>query len=137
MEINLIAVLAATAVMFGIGAIWYTLFFGKMWAKIHGFDKLTKEEQAEMSKAMTPWYGLQALVTFISAYVLALLIHFMPDQSPYYIAFLVWLGFALPTEVSAQVFGGSPKGYVWHKIAIASAELLVRLIVAALVISLF
>lgn len=137
MEVNLLAVLVATIAMFAFGAFWYSVVFGKTWSKIHGFDTLSKKEQDAAAKAMAPWYAVQALVTFISAFVLALLIGYMPEQSPYFLAFLVWVGFALPTEVSAQIFGGSPQGYVWHKIGIASVEMLLRLLLAAWVISLF
>ncbi len=137
MEVNLVAVVVATVAMFVVGAVWYTVVFGNLWGKIHGFDKLSKAKQEEMSKAMGPWYGVQLLFTLVSAYVLALLMVMMPNESPYWIAFLVWLGFALPTEASAQIFGGAPEGYVWHKIGIAASELLLRLLVAAWVISLF
>jgi len=136
-EVNLWAVLLATVVMFAVGAFWYMVPFSKMWGKIHGFDKLTKAQQDKMSKAMGPWYGIQILVTAVSAYVLAVLIGVLPEQSPYLVAFLVWLGFALPTEASAQIFGGAPEGYVWHKIGIASTEVLLRLLAGAWVISLF
>lgn len=137
MEVNFIAVLVATVAMFAVGAIWFTFIFGKMWSKIHGFDKLSKKAQDEMSKKMGPWYGLQVLVIFISAFALALLMSLMPDQSPYFIALIVWAGFAVPSDVSAQIFGGAPEGYVWHKIVIAAGELLTRLMVAAFVLSLF
>ncbi len=137
MEVNLVAVLVATIAMFAAGAVWYTAVFGKLWAKIHGFDKLSKKEQDAMAKTMGPTYGAQLVVTFVSAFVLASLIALLPDQSPYYIAFLVWIGFAVPSDVSAQLFGGAPKGYEWHKIVIAAGELLLRLMIAAFVISLF
>lgn len=136
-EVNLWAVLAATVVMFIIGAFWYMVPFGKMWGKIHGFDKLSKKEQERQQKAMGPWYGAQVVVTVISAYVLAVLIGLLPDQSPYLVAFLVWLGFVLPTESSSMIFGGAPEGYVWHKIAISVSESLLHLLAAAWVISLF
>lgn len=136
-EVNVWAVLAATVVMFIIGAFWYMVPFGKMWSKIHGFDKLSKAKQNEMSKKMGPWYGVQLLVTIVSAYVLAMLIALLPDQSPYFIAFMVWLGFVVPTEASSQIFGGAPEGYVWHKIGISVAEALLHLLAAAWVISLF
>lgn len=137
MEVNIWAVLAATVAMFVVGAFWYMVPFGKIWGKIHGFDKLSKKEQEAMQKAMGPWYGAQLVVTILSAYVLALLIGLLPDQSPYFIAFMAWLGFVLPTTASNMIFGGAPQGYVWHKIAITSAESLVHLLVAAWVISLF
>lgn len=135
-EVNLWSVVAATVVMFAIGAFWYMVPFGKMWGKIHGFDKLSKAKQDEMQKAMAPWYGVQLLVTVISAYVLAVLIELLPDQSPYLIAFLVWLGFVVPTEASSQIFGGAPEGYVWHKIGISVGESLLHLLAAAWVIDL-
>ena len=136
-DINLTAVIVATVAMFAVGAFWYTVPFSKIWGRIHGFNKLSKKQQDEMSKAMGPWYGVQIIVTIISAYVLALLIALLPNESPYYVAFLVWLGFVLPTTASNMIFGGSPEGYVWHKISITSAEALLHLLIAAWVISLF
>lgn len=137
MEVNLVAVLAATVAMFAIGAFWYMVPFGNIWGKIHGFDKLSKKEQEKMQKQMGPWYGVQLVVTIISAYVLALLMNLLPNESPYFIAFLVWLGFVVPTTASNMIFGGSPEGYVWHKIAITSSEALLHLVAAAYIISLF
>lgn len=137
MDINLVAVLAATATMFAIGAFWYMIPFGKIWGKIHGFDKLSPKQQKEMQAKMGPWYGAQLVVTVMSAWVLAILISLMPDQSPATIAALVWLGFVLPTTAGNMIFGGSPEGYVWHKIAISGGEALVHLLAAAWVISLF
>lgn len=137
MDINLVAVLAATATMFAIGAFWYMIPFGKIWGKIHGFDKLSPKQQKEMQAKMGPWYGAQLVVTVMSAWVLAILISLMPDQSPATIAALVWLGFVLPTTAGNMIFGGSPEGYVWHKIAISGGESLVHLLAAAWVISLF
>lgn len=137
MEVDLVAVLVATVVMFAIGAFWYMVPFGKIWGQIHGFDKLSEKDQKKMQKQMGPWYGVQVIVTIISAYVLAGLISLMPDESPYAIAFLAWLGFVVPTQASAMIFGGSPEGYVWHKITISSAESLLHLLAAAWIITLF
>lgn len=137
MDINVVAVLAATAVMFAIGAFWYMLPFGKIWGKIHGFDKLSQKQQKEMQAKMGPWYGAQLIVTVMSAWVLAILFSLLPDQSPLTIAALVWLGFVLPTTAGNMIFGGSPEGYVWHKIGISGGESLVHLLAAAWVISLF
>lgn len=136
-NVNLWAVLVATVVMFAIGAFWYMVPFGKIWGKIHGFDKLSKSEQEKMQKAMGPWYGVQLVGTILSAFVLAHFISAMPEVEYWKIAFFVWLGFVLPTTASNMIFGGAPEGYVWHKIAITSGESLVHLLAAAWVISLF
>jgi hypothetical protein len=137
MDVNLWAVLAAAVAMFAVGAFWYMVPFGKIWGKIHDFDKLSKKEQEAMAAKMGPWYGVQLLVTVISAYVLALFMHMLPDQSPYYLAFLLWLGFVLPITASNMIFGGSKPEWVWHKIGITAAEALLHMLIAAWVISLF
>lgn len=136
MEFNVVEIIVVTIVMFAVGAFWYMVPFGKMWGKIHGFDKLSEKKQKEMQAAMGPWYGAQLVVTIITAIVLAMLIGLMPAQSPYYITFLLWLGFVMPVTASNMIFGGAPEGYVWHKIAISSGEALVRLMIAAWVIGL-
>lgn len=135
MEINWVAVLAATAVMFAVGAFWYMLPFAKIWGKIHGFDKLSKKDQQAMQAKMGPWYGSQLAFTLISSTVLTGMLIQMPTVSPYKIVFMTWLGFVLPTTAGNMIFGGSPEGYVWHKIVISSGEILVRLMVAAWVIN--
>ncbi len=137
MEVNILAVILATVAMFAVGAIWYSLVFGKIWGKIHGFYELSKAKQKEMQSKMGPWYAVQLLVTIISAWVLAVLIGLLPEQSPFFIAFLVWIGFTVPVVASDMIFGVSPDNYVWHKIAITSSDAIIRLMVAAWIISLF
>jgi sterol desaturase/sphingolipid hydroxylase (fatty acid hydroxylase superfamily) len=134
MQVNIIAVLAATVAMFAVGAFWYMVPFGKIWGKIHDFDKLTPKQQKDMQAKMGPWYGVQLVVTLLSAFVLAGLISLLPQYSPYVIAVLVWLGFVVPTEASAMIFGGSKPEYVWHKIFISIGESLLHLLIAAFVI---
>lgn len=133
--VSVAAVIAATIAMFAVGAFWYMVPFAKIWGKIHDFDKLSPKQQKEMQAKMGPWYGAQLVVTIISAAVLAKFMVLLPDYSPYTIAFLLWLGFVVPTEASAMIFGGSKPEYVWHKIVISVSESLLHLFVAAWVIS--
>ena len=120
MEINYISVLLATVVQFVIGALWYSVLFGKLWGRIHGFDKLSKEVQQEMMKKMGPFYGLQILVTLITSFVLTIFITYMPDWNPYAMAGFFWLGFVLPTQVSAVIFGGTEGKWILKKILVQS-----------------
>lgn len=133
--VSLSAVVVATVAMFAVGAFWYMVPFGKIWGKIHDFDKLSKKEQKEMQAKMGPWYGVQLVVTVISALILAKFIVLLPDYSPYTLAFILWLGFVVPTEASAMIFGGSKSEYVWHKIFISIGESLLHLQLAAWIIS--
>lgn len=137
MEVNVVAVIVATVAMFAVGAVWYMVLFQKQWAKMHGMDKLTDKQMKEMSAKMGPYYGLQLLMTVLSAWVLAYLMSLLPSMSPIVLAMLMWVGFVLPMSVSGVIFGGTKSEYILPKILIQAGEMLVRLIVAALVISLF
>lgn len=137
MEINIVAVLVATVAMFIVGAFWYMILFGKEWGKIHGFDRYSKTEQDAMRSQMTPFYVVQLIVTFVSAWMLAHFIAVQPSVTFYEIAFWLWLGFILPTQVSAVIFGGTEGKFIAQKIAIMAGGSLVCTIAGAWVISLF
>ncbi len=136
MEINLVAVLAAAVAMFAVGGFWYMALFGKAWGEIHGFNKLSKKEQTEMQSKMAPYYGAQIVVTLISAFVLAHFITSLPSVEFYKIAFWLWLGFIVPTEVSSVIFGGTEGKWIVKKIAISISGSLACTLVGAWVISL-
>lgn len=136
MHVNYIAIVIATLVQFMIGALWYTVIFGKLWGKMHGFDKLSKEEQEKMQKEVMPFYGVQILMTFISTFVLALFINYT-GWNPFALAAFMWLGFVLPTEVSSVIFSGTEKKWMLKKIAVQAGSILVCLEVAATILNLF
>ena len=135
MELNWLAIIIATVVQFALGAIWYGPIFGKLWGQIHGFDKLSKETQQKMMKEMGPYYGVQALVTLISTIVLAIYITNEPTWNPYAQAAFFWIGFVVPAQVSAIIFGGTDKKWLVKKIAVQAGGSLVFLEVAALILS--
>lgn len=84
---------------------------------------------------MAPLYGAQILVTALTAFVLA---HFMganPEVNVYKLAFWLWLGFVVPTQVSAVIFGGTEPKWVVRKLAIMSLGSLACLWVGAAVIA--
>jgi hypothetical protein len=137
MDINLLAVLVATLAMFVVGAVWYGPVFGKLWGEIHGFDKLSEKVQKEMQSKMAPFYLAQALVTFVTAYVLAYFIAAEKDTSYYLLATLLWVGFVFPTQVSAVIFGGTEGKYILKKVVIMGFGSLLCTLVGAWVISLF
>lgn len=138
MQLNFLAILGASVVQFMCGAVWYSLLFGKLWGKIHGFEKLPKEVQQKMMKEMGPYYGVQFLVTVLMTLVLALLISVLPkDWSAFKLAGLLWLGFVVPTQVSAVIFGGTEGKWVVKKIAVQAGAALLCLEVGAGVLQLF
>lgn len=137
MELNYLAILLAVGAQFGIGFVWYGPIFGKIWGKIHGFDKLSKETQQKMMKEMGPYYGLQLFVTVITTFVLAIFIENLSGWNPYGMAFFFWLGFTVPAQVSAVIFGGTPREWIITKIALQSGAALICYEVAAAILSFF
>jgi FtsH-binding integral membrane protein len=132
MEINYIAILIASVLQFIFGALWYTPIFGKVWGRIHGFDKLPKEEQQKMMKKMAPLLGTQFLVTVVTTFVFALLLTAFPaTYNVYGLALFFWLGFVVPTQVSAVIFGGTEPRWIVTKLLIMTGASLGCLEIAA------
>lgn len=138
MHLNYLAIILATIAQFAVGAFWYSVLFGKLWGKIHGFDKLSKDVQQKMMQQMGPYYGLQAFVTLVTSIVLALIVADAPyNWSPFVSAFFLWLGFVVPAQVSAVIFGGTEVKWIVKKIAVQAGASLACLESAAIVFHFF
>lgn len=136
MQIDYAAVLLASVLQFVFGAVWYTPVFGKIWGKIHGFDKVSKEKQAEMMKQMPPYLFLQFVVTVVTTIVLALLlVNVTTPWTAYCFAALLWLGFIVPTQISAVVFGGTEPKWIITKVLIMAGASLGCMMIAAATLS--
>lgn len=136
-NVNLWAVLAATAGQFVVGMFWYTTVFGKLWGKMHGFDSISKAKQKELMSKMGPIYAVQLLVTILVSFALAKLMVLLPDYSVYTLAFLLWVGFVVPTHYSNVAFGGTESKWFVKKLAVLSFGSLAALLVAAFILQLF
>lgn len=131
---QIFAIMLATIAQFIVGAIWYTPVFGKLWGKIHGFDKLDKKTQEKMMSQMGPIFGVQAVITLITSFVMVQLHQMMPEYSLYMIIFWIWLGFVAPAQIAANLFGGAREGWIMTKSAVMIAGSLVVLMVGAAVV---
>lgn len=137
MSLNYVAIFVATVLQFIFGAVWYSALFGKLWGEIHGFDKLSKEVQNRMSSEMGPYYGVQFLVTIMTTVILAIFIEYVPQNwNPHGMAFFFWIGFVVPTQVSAVIFGGTPRKWIVKKIAVQSGAAFGCLQIAAVILPL-
>lgn len=135
MSINYLSIVLATAAQFVVGAIWYMPLFGKLWGQIHGFDKLSKKEQKEMQAKMAPYYIVQILVTFLTAFILAKLLVMLPNTSPYSVGLMCWVGFLLPANISSVIFGGTETKWMAKKAAVMAGGSLACTIVAVAILS--
>ena len=133
-EVNYLAVILATIAQFIVGAIWYMPIFGKLWGKIHGFDQHSKKEQDEARSKMMPLLIAQFLFTLVTTFVFAKLILLMPYESLYKIALMLWVGFVVPTQAAAVIFGGTDPKWIVKKSAIMAGGSLACLLVAAAIL---
>lgn len=134
MFINIWSVVIASVVQFIIGAIWYMPLFGKLWGKMHDFDAHSPEA-AEAYKKMPMLLVVQFIMTVITTVVLAIFITWIPmTWNPYAMAGFLWVGFVVPTQVSAALFGGTKPKWVVKKIAVMAGGSLICLEVAAAII---
>ncbi len=119
MEINYWAVLVATILQFIVGAVWYMPIFGKAWGQIHGFNEHSPETQAQMQKEMMPLMVTQLIITIMTTFVFAVLQGGFPaNWNIFGLAGFFWIGFVVPTQIAAVIFGGTPKHFIVKKILI-------------------
>ncbi len=139
-QVNYIAILIAVIVNFFLGFMWYTVLFGRAWAKEVGIDCDKKPPANEMAKSM----GLNILANFFLAYVLAYtLAAWSPatwgssalGQTPitqsFCAAFFIWLGFMVPVLISSVAWEEKS----WKLFAINGAYYFCTLLIAALIIT--
>lgn len=108
--VNYLAVFGAGVISMVIGFIWYSpLIVGKAWMKEKGYsaDSL-KKAQKDMEKL----YGLSFVLSLLTAYVLSHMV-FLSDNFYQFgrlptgliTAFWMWLGFIMPVQLTAAIFG--------------------------------
>lgn len=106
-QVNLVAVVIASAAAMGIGFAWYSnAVFGKRWQKLTGLSG-EKMDKSGMGKI----FGITFLVTLISAYVLSIFMHYAGAYGLFLGAktgFWAWLGFIMPVQLSTHLFTKKP-----------------------------
>ena len=133
MSVNYLAILVASVAEFIIGAIWYMPVFGNLWGKIHDFKEMSKDEQKTAQKQMMPLLAVQFIITVLTTLVLAKLIVLLPSYSVYALAFMLWAGFVVPTQIAGIIFGGTnPKWMVAKAFVMSGGSILCLMVAAAI-----
>jgi hypothetical protein len=109
-EVNYLAVLLASIASMVVGFLWYSpLLLGKPWMKERGF---TADSMKKAQKEMGKLYGVSFLVSLLTAYVLAHVMFLSSNFFHYSLlmtgvtsAFWMWLGFVMPVQTTATIFG--------------------------------
>jgi hypothetical protein len=103
-ELNFVAIAAATLVNMVVGALWYSpLLFATAWLKEIG---KSKDELKGQGRAM----GLALLTNVFVAFVMAVIFARIGVGTVYgglSIAFLLWIGFSLTTQIIHAIFHGN------------------------------
>ena len=108
-EINYLAVLVSAAAGFVIGALWYSVLFGKVWMKLSGMD--SKKIGKEKKKGMVKSYAAGFAVLVVMAFVLA---HFVDMAEAATVlegaqaGFWAWLGFVATVMLNKVLWEGKP-----------------------------
>lgn len=137
LQINVIAVLVATATIFILGFLWYAKLFAKPWAKEMGYDPNMRPDGKTMAKGM----ALSIIGNFLFAWVLAFYLagwQFIPGTAEVGTltlalnsALSVWIGFFLPIHLSRVVW----EKHSWKLFYINSGYNLVATGIVALILA--
>jgi hypothetical protein len=138
-QINAVAILAATVAGFFLSFVWYTPLFGRAWAKEMGFDPTEKPPTATLIKSLL----LTTLSVFLIAFILSSNIAVWTPSTwgiqnanlPKYMqalqaAFFTWVGFFL----SNLLLGVAWEKRSWKLFAIDGGYYLTLLMLIAFII---
>ena len=138
LQINVLAVLAATVANFILMFVWYTLLFAKQWTGEMGYDPNMRPSGKTMAKGMT----LSIIGNFLFAWVFAFYLagwRLLPGGPAEFgtLAFAlnsglsVWIGFFLPIHLSKVAW----EKHSWKLFSINSGSQLVATGVVALILA--
>ncbi len=114
MDTNWVAVIISAVIAMALGTFWYSpAGFGKQWMKLTGISR----KKMNGSKTNMPMiYGVQAVASIITAYVLSNIISFagaMDIMSGAIVGFWVWLGFVATIMISSVLYEGKSLNLYW------------------------
>ena len=102
--LNYVAILVTAVVIFVLGALWYTVLFGKMWTEAHGY---TAEQLEGMKQGMARAYGVSFLCYIVLAAMLDMLIVRIGVDTAIggaKLAAVCWLGFVATIGLTANLY---------------------------------
>ena len=107
-HLNLLAILVAGVSTMVVGFLWYSpLLFAKPWVREMGYDLNDKAKMEEMRKGAGPAYAGSFVAGLISAFTLALFLHWSRAEDLHYglmVGFHVWLGFVATVQFTGALF---------------------------------
>lgn len=108
--VDYVNILLAGIASMAVGFLWYSkLVFGVPWMQLKGYTPETlKVAQAKMGKLYAISFVLSLLMAYMLSHVTVLSTVFFGNnvlQAALTSAFFMWLGFVMPVQFTAQMFG--------------------------------
>ena len=103
--INMLSILVTATVLFIFGALWYTVMFGRMWARLMEFtpEQMAKGKEKGMTKPLIINFLLNVVTASVLYYVFPLLIALSLAEF-IKIVLIVCVGFTLPQYVNQTLW---------------------------------
>jgi hypothetical protein len=130
MSVNWLVLVGVIVVQYIIGALWYSVIFGKQWINInHPEGKPSKAEMERLEKEAMPYYGIQLVLTAVTAYIQWYFIS-LQETKWLSISLLIWLGFLVPSIIQTVMWSDPKNKKKVLQVGIMSLHFLVTVILA-------
>jgi hypothetical protein len=131
-DLNWLTVIGATIAAMVLGALWYSpVLFAKEWTELMN---LKKGDIDTSKKGMAKTYGMSALVTFVTAFVLKQFIdlfYIVNFFDALQLAFWIWFGFVATSMMNSVIYEKKP----WRLYIINAGYQLAILILMSVILS--
>ena len=137
MSINWLVFIGVIIVQYVIGALWYSLIFGKQWILInHPEGRPSKKEMEEMGKTATPYYVIQLVLTTVTAYFQWVFV--MENMDKWLeTSLLIWVGFLVPMIIQTIIWSDPNNKRKLTQVGIMALHSLVTVILAGWAFAMF
>lgn len=132
-SVNFLAVVVSAIAAMALGFAWYGPLFGKPWMKLSG---MPAQKMAKAKKTAGKMYGLSAIGSMFTAYVLSLMINVTVVANlseGLQLAAFLWLGFEAVVLYNGVLFYGKS----WKLFAIDAGYQLVSMLVMATILTIW
>jgi hypothetical protein len=109
----MVSILLGAVVMFVVGAVWFTVLFGKLWSRLMNFgpEAMAKTKAGGMGGKMAMMFFLNLVSGLVLYCLLSQLLVFSYYEF-FTILLLVWFGFTLPSLINTYLWEGKPVSLV-------------------------
>jgi hypothetical protein len=130
MNTNWILLIGIIILQYVIGALWYSVIFGKQWIGInHPNGNPSKEEMARLEKEAIPYYGIQLVLTVLTVISQSYFV-MMQSSNWFIISIAIWGGFLVPTVIQGVIWSDPTNKKKPLQIFILSLNYLVTILTA-------